>query len=224
MSDLLKKMQDAYDRFSSEAVGGLYGQRYFPSQNSPDDDDNPDNTTDFPYVHDPEQYKTHVPLEKDDIREQDEEPKKPIKAGEEAGEDVGKQEPPPVDDSEGGVGDMGMDAAGNMPGVSGDDTLGAMGQQQEEEKLTLTQIGRVYELKKIYSRLSSVESFLSRTTDENILEVRKLVSQSIDLFELVISNFDQYKDKVDEIIVTYYEFLQNVYESIKKHFSSSSKE
>ena len=90
--------------------------------------------------------------------------------------------------------------------------------------MTSSQIGRVFELKKIYSRLASVETFLARTTDESILEIRKMVSQSIDLFELVITNFPQYKETVDEIIVTYYEFLDVVYGSIKTYFSGMSKE
>ena len=57
-----------------------------------------------------------------------------------------------------------------------------------------------------------------------MLEIRKLVGQSIDLFEIVISNFPQYKEKVDEIIVTYYEFLDSVYGSLKTYFSEMSKE
>lgn len=218
---LLQKMQDAYSRIEREAVAGVYGKRVVPAKDTMDDDD-PDTRQDFPYVDDPKGYTTHVPLEQDDLKEAEEDvPQKPMDAGEEAG--AGAEMPPEAGGEEGGIGDMGMDAEGNMPGVEGGEGMPGMGEQKEEE-LSANQIGRVYELKKIYSRLSSVESFLSRTTDEEILEVRRLVAQSIDLFELVISNFDQYKDKVDEIIVTYYEFLDVVYGSIKTHFSEMSKE
>jgi hypothetical protein len=215
-------MQDAYDKVSKEAVAGVYGQRYVPASGS-EDDENPEVRPDFPYIEDPKGYVTHVPLEQDELKEQEDEPEKPVKAGEKSGADIGA-DVPPAEGDEGGIGDTGMDAEGNMPGVEGGEGMEGMPGQQEEEKLTMTQLGRVYELKKIYSRLSAVESFLTRTTDEAILEVRNMVSQSIDLFELVISNFDQYKDTVDEIIVTYYEFLNVVYKSIKEHFAKTSKE
>ena len=221
---LLQKMQDAYDRLSKEAVAGVYGQRYIPPTG--DADDNPDTRVDFPYVDDPKGYTTHVPLEQDEELKEAEgdapaATPAPADAGAEAGAELGGSEVPPPEGDTGGIGDMGMDAGGNMPGVAGGAGMPGVGEQ--EEKLTSNQLGRVYELKKIYSRLASVESFISRTTDESILEIRKLVSQSIDLFELVISNFDQYKDKVDEIIVTFYEFLDVVYGSLKTHFAEMSK-
>lgn len=214
VSDLLKKMQEAF-RVNRETV---YGQRYIPVTGG-EDDDNPDKRSDFPYIDDPDDYITHVPLEQD-LNEQGDEPP-PAKEEEAAG--TGADTTPP-EGGEGGIGDMGMDEEGNMPGVEGGEGMEGMPGQEEEEKLTLNQLGRVYELKRIYSRLSSVESFLTRNTDDTILEVRKMVSQSIDLFELVISNFDQYKEKIDEIIVTYYEFLNVVYDSIKKHFASTTEE
>ena len=215
-------MQAAYDKVKEASVAGVYGKRYIPDKNT-----DPDTMPDFPYIEDPEGYVTHVPLEQDEVREQGEEGAaqptmaKPADAGADAGADIGN-------DAEGGIGDMGMDDQGNMPGVDPNTDMGAMGgiggMGEQKEELTANQIGRVYELKKIYSRLASVESFLARTTDESILEIRKLVAQSIDLFELVISNYDQYKDKVDEIIVMYYEFLDSVYTSMKNYFAEMSKE
>jgi len=215
-------MQAAYDRISKEAVGGVYGQRVIPQTGPGTDDTRPD----FPYIEDPSKYTTHVPLEMDEvedevepdkIREQDEE-KEPLpgEAGEEAGAEIGAETPMPGGEAmpDAGLGGTGMDVAGNMPGVM----------PPAEEELKSSEIGRVYELKKIYSRLASVETYLARTTDAQMLEIRKLVGQSIDLFEVVISNFPQYKDKVDEIIVTYYEFLESVYESLTKYFKDMSEE
>jgi hypothetical protein len=116
-------------------------------------------------------------------------------AGEEVGADLGM-----------GGAEMGVGGIPGMPGM------------EPEEKLTSSQIGRVYELKKIYSRLSSIESYLSRATDQSILELRKYVAESIDLFEIVISNYDQYKENVDDIIVQFYEFLDVIYSSIRKYY------
>jgi hypothetical protein len=115
---------------------------------------------------------------------------------------------------------MGGDMGSDMPGGDMAGGMGGMGEQQEP--LTSSQIGRVYELKKIYSRLSSVESYLARAMDESILELRKYVAQSIDLFEVVISNYDQYKDKVDDIIVNFYEFLDVIYSSLRKYYKGMS--
>ena len=180
MSDLEKRMQDIYNRVWQEAMPNVYGSRYTPIKGTEDEED-PETTPDFPYIEDPKGFVTHVPLEQDEIQEAEEEaPQKPMDAGEEAGASA---EPPadmpPPEGEEGGIGDMGMDAEGNMPGVEGGAEIPG---QQEEEELSSNQLGRVYELKKIYSRLASVESFLSRTTNEEILEIRKMVAQSIDLF------------------------------------------
>lgn len=220
------KLNAAYEVLKKEAAAGVYGKRVIPST---DDNDtlSSDGRPDFPYINDPEGFKTHVPLESEEVDDSEKELKeadepnmpKPVDAGADAGADAGSAD---METPEGGIGDMGMDSSGDMPGVEGGMNMPGMG--EAEEKLTSNQIGRVYELKKIYSRLSSVESFLARTTDESILEIRKKVSQSIDLFELVISNFDQYKEQVDEIIITYYEFLDVVYDSIKTYFSGMSKE
>jgi hypothetical protein len=219
VSDLYKKMQAAYDRIAREAAAGVYGKRYVPAKDS-EDEENSDNTSDFPYIEDPKGYTTHVPLESTSyLNEQGEEeegpPEQQEAPPEEAGGAEGGEGEMPAD-AGGAEGDMGMDPndpnamAGGMPGMP--------------EPLTSSQLGRVFELKKIYSRLASVETFLSRTTNEEMLEIRKLVGQSIDLFELVISNIPQYKEKIDEIIVTYYDFLNSVYGSLRTYFSEMSKE
>jgi hypothetical protein len=207
-NDLFKKMKEAFDKVreldtttdndETDALG-TYGQ-----------------FTDVPYLNTDKPFKTHRSLEQ--TTEAEEPAIDPDAAAKEA-----ETTEEPTGDSEGGIGDIGMDASGETPGVSdtgmaGMDTMGGMAGQQEEE-LTSSELGRIYELKKIYSRLTSVESFLSRTTDQEMLEIRKMVSQSINLFELVISNISQFKQNIDEIIVTYYEFLDKTYSSMKKYFS-----
>jgi hypothetical protein len=179
-------------------------------------------------LEDPTDYVTHIPLEQETIEEAK---KKPAEDEEIPEEEEGEEEeaPPEEGGDEGGEEGMppeGMEGGGEegMPpeGMEGGDPMSGMPGQPPP--LTSSQIGRVYELKKIYSRLSSVESFLSRTTDDEVLEIRKQVSNAIDLFELVISNFEQYKDKIDEIIIMYYKFLKVVYESIKNHFKRISQQ
>jgi hypothetical protein len=229
LSKLNKSVQDAYIRLKNEAVYGVYGKRYIPLKS----DGSMDVTQDFPNIEDPTDYVTHIPLEQEEVQEADvKNPKKELEKVEDSMEEESEFE---VDDKSGDseveagaeTDETSMDMPeGETPGadmMGGAGDMGA-GMPPAEPELTLGQLGRIYELKKIYSRLSSVEMFLSRSTDDNVLEIRKMVSNSIDLFELVVSNFQQYKDKIDEIIVTYYEFLKVVYESIKNHYRRISKQ
>jgi hypothetical protein len=110
-------------------------------------------------------------------------------------------------------GDMNL---GGIGGIGGMDNTGMFG--QEEEK-TPSQLGRIYELKKIYSRLTSIESYLANESDSQLMEVRNYVSQGIELFEIISANFNSYQDKLDEIIITYYKFILEIYETVKRRFS-----
>jgi hypothetical protein len=109
--------------------------------------------------------------------------------------------------------DMGM---GGMDDMGGD--MGGMG--MEEEQKNPHELGRIYEMKKIYTRLTSIESYLSAEADPELTEVRKYVSQSIELFEIVASNIDSYKDKMDEIIISYYKFLKEIYYKIRVYYKN----
>ena len=177
--------------------------RYTPPNRDGAEYPHSDKYVDFPYVEDPTDFVTHRPLEQTDPAETDSPLDEQAINPEEAGAEGGL----PADMA---GGDMGM---GGMAGGT-----------EEEQTLTSSQIGRVYELKKIYSRLASIESYLSRATDHSILELRKYVGQSIDLFEVVMSNYEQYKENVDDIIVQFYEFLDVVYESIKTYYKSIDNE
>lgn len=103
------------------------------------------------------------------------------------------------------------DLGGDMTG------MGMMGQEEEEK--TSTELGRIYELKKIYARLISIEAYLGDESDKELLEIRSYISQGVELFEVISSNFNSYKDKLDEIIIIYYKFLLEVYASVKNFYS-----
>ncbi|MBY9000056.1 MAG: hypothetical protein KGD64_04010 [Candidatus Heimdallarchaeota archaeon] len=109
------------------------------------------------------------------------------------------------------MGGMGDEAGGDM----------GMGGAEEEEK-TPHQLGRIYELKKIYTRLTSIESYLASEADPELTEIRRYVSQSIELFEILASNIDSYKEKMDDIIISYYKFLKEIYFKIKDYYKEKS--
>jgi len=125
-------------------------------------------------------------------------------------------------------------AEGEVPpeGVEGEvppgEDMNAMGGAAEPEIKSPSEIGRVYELKKIYTRLTTIESYISDTSDPELLRVRVLVSKAIELFEILSSNIPTYqppkapKERIDEIIVMYYKFLKQVYESVATYYKTKS--
>ena len=111
--------------------------------------------------------------------------------------------------------------AGN-PGMIGQDpnamAMGMGGAYAPAPELTAQNVGKVFELKKIYSRLLSIESQLSFSSDHILLKLRKLISDAIELFETVISNIGSYREEIDGIIIMYYEFLTQVYDIMKRYY------
>jgi hypothetical protein len=186
-----------------------------------------DDFTDFPYIEDPEEYKTHRPYEdpygkpfsteQEDILEQeDEEEPAPEGGGEEAAPETPEGAVPGVEGGEEG----GEEGTPEEEPLDVDQAVG----EQKEEKLTAKEIGRVFELKKIYSRLASMEAYLSESVDTDILELRNKVSQALNLFEVVISNFDSYKEQIDEIIIDYYKMVKLVYEMMRDYYKKEATE
>jgi len=147
-----------------------------------------------------------------EIREQGEDALDPAseKPEEPAGDDMALPADPATTDpsmnAEQPGGDMGMDMGGEAGGDMGGGDMG-MGGAAEEEK-SPHELGRIYELKKIYTRLTSIESYLASEADPELTEIRRYVSQSIELFEILASNIDSYKEKMDDIIISYYKFLK----------------
>jgi len=86
-------------------------------------------------------------------------------------------------------------------------------EDQEEKKWQ--KVTRSYELKKIYSRLTAIDSFLSTDSNPTILKVRNYVINAMDLFKLVISNFSSFEEQIDEIIVMFYKFIDGVYDVVR---------
>lgn len=203
------------------ATGGLTTQRYVPPKDDVGNMTFPQ-FTDFPYIEDPTAFTTHRSLENTFLEAwlSEQVPKDPNADPASAPaptEDTGAE---PGAEPENALADEGQFGPGGMdPSMGGMDQGMGMMPGQPPPLNTPSEIGRVYELKKIYSRLTAVEAFLSRSVDATMLSLRKYVAQAIDLFEVVITNLVQYKDKIDDIIVTFYKFLDHIYASMRKYFS-----
>ncbi|GIU69103.1 MAG: hypothetical protein KatS3mg002_0339 [Candidatus Woesearchaeota archaeon] len=105
----------------------------------------------------------------------------------------------------------GGDEGENTGGFSDSGGFGDSGEENDSETL-----GRVYELKKIYNKLLIISDFLSDETDEFLIKLKQYTNRALDLFNIVISNINQFKDKLDDIIVQYYVFIKKVFYIIKK--------
>jgi len=180
-------------------------------------------------VKDPEKLRTQYTME--ELKEQEDEEKEKTKKDEEieepTPEEPPEEEPSPEEESpaeetpEGGeTADMG---AGEEGMAAGDTGMG-MGGEQEEEKLEPDEIGRVYELKKIHSRLLAIENELASSPDIVLLKLRNKVLEALDMFDVLIANFRQYTDKIDEIIILFYKFISIVYNLMKKYYEIKQKE
>lgn len=116
--------------------------------------------------------------------------------------------------------DMSSDSPDDIdPGMDGD-----MGMMPDEEVKDPSELGRVFELKKIYNRLTTIESYLNYSSDSVLLKLRNYVSKSIELFEVLSSNIKSYQDKMDSIIVTYYKFISVIYAILKKYMAKKHEE
>lgn len=232
VNTILGQLQDRltmhFDRpktVDTEGVAG--GGPEFINQYPPKDDDVVDEPEAFdtPYVTNrpfilPTGGKRSNKLpESKGLKEQEDDPEEEAAdaadTGEDIAADVGGGETPNIG---------GEETAGDMNAGMGDmgAGMGIPGLEQEEPK-TASQLGRIYELKKIYSRLTSIESYLGNESSTELLEIRNLVSKSIELFEIVSSNFDSYKEKLDEIIIMYYKFILEVYKEVEGFFKKESK-
>ncbi len=110
--------------------------------------------------------------------------------------------PPGTDPNTTPTEDPNMMGGGDMPPDSGmDPEMG--GGIPGEETLSPLDIGRAYELKKIHKRLTSLESYLSTIADIELIKLRNVVLEALELFQIIISNFNSYKDTIDEVIVMY---------------------
>jgi hypothetical protein len=74
-------------------------------------------------------------------------------------------------------------------------------------------IGTVQELKNIYSRLLTLDDLVDNYSHETFLEIKKTLTDALDLFHVIVINYENLTDVVDNIILDYYDFLLKISES-----------
>lgn len=137
------------------------------------------------------------------------------------------EDPPPeemgAEPDMAGVDDMGGGdpAMGDMsdPGL-GDPNAGMPGEEPPKDP---NELGRTYEMKKIYARLVSMNEYLADERSPKIVKTKTSIAKAIDLFAVIGANPESYKEKIDEIIVSYYKFLEAAYRRVKAFYKSEAR-
>ena len=111
----------------------------------------------------------------------------------------------------------GMSQDPNMLGIPP-----AAGMFPAPEIKTSSELGRIYELNKLYTRLYTVHSLLRNTSDPKLINVKQLVGETFDIFKLILNNIPSYKDKIDDVILTYYDFISNLVITLDKYYKEKS--
>ena len=208
---ILDKIENALKKRvekSNESWGSPIGGDMYTKDDSSDED--------VPNVNDDTPYKTHwVPgTQESELLEQSEDEEIPPE--EQVPEEGGEEMPP--EEGGGEMVDPGMGEEG-MPG----EEMGA-GMPGEEPPKDPRELGRTYELKKIYARLVSIEAYLATTSDEELLILRTNVSKAIEMFQVLSSNITSFKEQIDDIIVIFYDFINTVYSILEKFYKNKSRE
>jgi hypothetical protein len=101
------------------------------------------------------------------------------------------------------------------PGI---DPVTGMPLPEEEGPMSPQEVGRVFELKKIHARLTSIEAYLEASTDLPLIKLRINISKALELFFVLISNLKLFKDRLDPLIVVFYKFLDQAYSILAKYY------
>lgn len=95
-----------------------------------------------------------------------------------------------------------------------DETQPQEGYVDPEEQLS--DVDKVYRLKKLYAKLLAVSKILDHYSDESFEDLQKKVLESIDIFHIIMSNYDVFKNKINPIIKSFERLLQTSVEEIEK--------
>lgn len=140
-------------------------------------------------------------------------------------QEVPLQEVPPGSTPPDAQGDF-IDPEGYTRNQEGEFTdngaYGGYGIGNEEPQHTAKELGRIYELNKIYYRLYTINKILNNIPDPKISEIREMVSEAFDMFRMISNNVVTYKDMLDDVILKYYAFIGRVVLTLEKYFKITS--
>jgi hypothetical protein len=68
-----------------------------------------------------------------------------------------------------------------------------------------------------------MNQYLADEMSPKIYKTKQSIAKSIDLFAVIGANPESYTDRIDEIIVGYYKFLEAAYKIVKSYYKGESK-
>ena len=80
----------------------------------------------------------------------------------------------------------------------------------------LDNLARVYQLKKINARLLTTEQFIRYFSDPKYDDLKEKILKAIELFKIVVDNYNTVSDRIDDIIHSYERFLIDVAKNLDK--------
>lgn len=86
----------------------------------------------------------------------------------------------------------------------------------------LSNVDKVYRLKKLYAKLLAISRIMDYYSDKSFDDLQKKVLESIDIFHIIVSNYDVFKDKINIIIKSFEQLLQKCVEEIEKLTKSNN--
>lgn len=111
---------------------------------------------------------------------------------------------------------MPVDQFGQPVDQFGQPALGPTFDTSQQDTLDPEYIGKVMMLKKIHARLISVNNNLEYFSDPKYDEMKQIILEGIDVFRSIVANFSQFKDKLDDVIKGFQEFLDSVTSKFEK--------
>lgn len=85
-----------------------------------------------------------------------------------------------------------------------------------QEVMSLSDIGKIYVMKKIYSRLISLDDLLADMSSPKFDPYKEKVKESIDIFHTIVANFAQFRPEIDDFITLFQELIYNCLEELDK--------
>ena len=121
--------------------------------------------------------------------------------------------------------DPSMGGAGMDPsmGGAGMDMMGGgmgMGMPEEEPSIATTpsEVGRLYEIQKLFYKLKTIDGILAQSTENELIQLKKSADDALEIFQMVVDNLALYKDRLDQVILYFYKYVERVTEVLIKYY------
>ncbi|MCK5016125.1 MAG: hypothetical protein KAS32_03555 [Candidatus Peribacteraceae bacterium] len=97
----------------------------------------------------------------------------------------------------------------------GVDEFGMEVEEKTPEEV-MKDLGKVYIMKKTYAKLLAISNILDSYSDDKFDDIREKVLETLDIFTVIVDNYDQFKDDVDQLISVFIKFTVKATEELDR--------